>query len=109
MEVCVCVGVYVCETLKPQKTVKLERVPGAVLTHARSYLKVLSGIPEGSIDSNRSGIPEGSIDSIGNPLGLDRSIDRSIDRLESIDRSIDRLESIDRGAPRARSTRSGIP
>ena len=71
----VCVCVCVCVTLKPQKPVKLGRVPGAVLTHARSYLKVLSGIPEGSIDS------------IGDPLGLDRSIDR--------------LESIDRGSPRA--------
>ena len=78
---CKCVE-CVCVTLKPQKPVKLERVPGAVLTHARSYFNWHSGIPEGSIDSNRSGIPEGSIDSIGDPLGLDRSIDRStrIDR-----------------------------
>ena len=91
---------WVCVTLQPLKPRQIARCL-RMLTHARSYLnplKPLSGIPEGSIDSNRS---------IGDPLGLDR-LDRPGITAGSID-------SLDRGPLRARSTRSigdplgGIP
>ena len=65
-----------------------------MLTHARSYLNPLSGIPEGSIDS----IDRGSLR--GDPLWLDRSIDR-LDRKSIGDPlGLDRLDRLDR---------SGIP
>ena len=69
----------------PANTRQIVRCLG-MLTHARSYLNPLSGIPEGSIDSiDRGSLRARSIDrldrkSIGDPLGLDRST-----RLDSIE------------------------
>ena len=60
----------------PAKTRHIVRCLG-MLTHARSYLNPLSGIPEGSIDSiDRGSLRARSTRSIGDPLGLDR-LDRS--------------------------------
>ena len=88
---------WVCVTLQSAKPRQIVRRLG-MLTHARSYLNPLSGIPEGSIDSIDRGSPRArSTRSIGDPLGLDR-----LDRLDR--KSIgDRARSIDR------LDRSGIP